>query len=279
MPGKLDLGRLLEAAGTHRAATGAAVGALVLLIGAALYFGLGTAEPDEPPRQVAAPPPEIPPAPPPPEPADEPELESVPLDESDGLVRDLLPTLTGHPRLATWLVTEDLVRRFVVAVDNAADGSNPARHVPFMRPGSRIETRADDTGQRVDPASYRRYDELARIVASLDVEGAAEIYGRIEPLMNVAYEELGYPDTSFTETFRRAVVRVLETPEIAADPGVVPLASFFAYDDDRLEELLPVQKQLLLMGPDNLQIVQSAVRAIAIAIGIPDLPAGPVAPR
>ena len=194
MPGKLNLERLLETAGAHRAATGAAVGALVLLLGAALYFGLATGEPGEPPRPVAALPQETPPDPPPPEPqVDEPELESIPLDESDGLVRDLLPTLTGHPRLATWLVTEDLVRRFVVAVDNAADGSNPARHVPFLRPGSRIETREDDSGQRVDPASYRRYDELARIVASLDVEGAAEIYRRLEPLMNAAYEELGYP--------------------------------------------------------------------------------------
>ena len=187
-------------------------------------------------------------------------------------MRGLLPTLTEHPRLATWLVTDDLVRRFVVAVDNVADGSNPARHVPFMRPGSRLRTRTDGAAWRLDPTGYGRYDELTQILASLDVEGTAEIFRELEPLMNEAYAELGYPDTPFAVAFRRAVVRVLETPRIPADPGVVPVASFFTYDDDRLEELPPAQKQLLLMGPDNLRAVQAAVRELASAIGIPDLP-------
>ncbi|MCY4658318.1 MAG: DUF3014 domain-containing protein [Acidobacteria bacterium] len=271
MPGKLDLSRLLETAGAHRAATGAAVGALVLLCGAALYLGLGWDDAADPAQQVVAPERE-PPVPEPPLQPEEPEPEPVPLDASDEFVRGLLPTLTEHPRLATWLVTDDLVRRFVVAVDNVADGSNPARHVPFMRPGSRLRTRTDGAAWRLDPAGYGRYDELTRILASLDVEGAAEIFQELEPLMDEAYAELGYPDTPFAVAFRRAVVRVLETPEIPADPGVVPVASFFAYDDDRLEELPPVQKQLLLMGPDNVRAVQAAVREIASAIGIPDLP-------
>ena len=278
MPGKLDLSRLLETAGAHRAATGAAVGALVLLCGAALYLGLGSDDAADLPQQVVAPERE-PPVPEPPLQPEEPEPEPVPLDASDEFVRGLLPTLTEHPRLATWLVTDDLVRRFVVAVDNVADGSNPARHVPFMRPGSRLRTRTDGAAWRLDPAGYGRYDELARIVASLDVEGAVEIYRRLEPLLDEAYAELGYPDTPFAVAFRRAVVRVLETPEIPADPGVVPVASLFAHEDDRLEELPPAQKQLLLMGPDNLRTVQAAVRELAAAIGIPDLPPGPAAPR
>jgi len=278
MPGKLDLSRLLETAGAHRAATGAAVGALVLLCGAALYLGLGSDDAADLPQQVVAPERE-PPVPEPPLQPEEPEPEPIPLDASDEFVRGLLPTLTEHPRLATWLVTDDLVRRFVVAVDNVADGSNPARHVPFMRPRNRIRTREDGSARRLDPAGYRRYDELARIVASLDVEGAVEIYRRLEPLLDEAYAELGYPDTPFAVAFRRAVVRVLETPEIPADPGVVPVASLFAHEDDRLEELPPAQKQLLLMGPDNLRTVQAAVRELAAAIGIPDLPPGPAAPR
>ena len=272
MPGKLDWSRLLETAGAHRAATGAALCALVLLCGAALYFGLGSDDAAEPPQQAAAPGPAPPIPEAPPDRPEEREPEPIPLDASDELVRGLLPTLTEHPRLASWLVTDDLVRRFVVAVDNVADGSNPARHVPFLRPRSRIQTRADDSARRLDPAGYRRYDELARVLASLDVEGAVEIYRRLEPLMDEAYAELGYPDTPFVVAFRRAVVRVLETPEIPADPGVVPVASFFAYDDDRLEELPAAQKQLLLMGPDNLRAVQAAVRELASAIGIPDLP-------
>ena len=279
MPGKLDLSGLLETAGAHRAATGAALGALVLLCGAALYLGLGPDDAAEPPPRAAAPAPEPRVPEPPPARPEEPEREPIPLDASDEFVRGLLPTLTEHPRLATWLVTDDLVRRFVVAVDNVADGSNPARHVPFMRPGSRLRTRTDGAEWRLDPAGYGRYDELAQVLASLDVEGAAAIFRELEPLMNEAYAELGYPDTPFASAFRSAVVRVLETPRIPGDPGVVPVASFVTYDDDRLEELPPAQKQLLLMGPDNLRTVQAAVRELASAIGIPDLPPAPAASR
>ena len=274
---KLDRGRLLEAAGAHRGVTAAALVALALAAGAALYFGL---RPDAEPPQASAAPSEPGPRPaPPPEPPDEPEPEPILLDASDGLVRELLPALTAHPRLAAWLATDDLVRRFVVAVDNVADGSNPARHVPFLRPRSRVRIRTGDSGLRLDPAGFQRYGELTEVIASFDVEGAAEIYRQLEPVMDAAYGELGYPDTPFSVALRRAVVRVLETPAVAPDPLVVPAASFFAYDDDRLEELPPVQKQLLLLGPDNLRAVQAAARAIATAIGIPDLPAGPAAPR
>ena len=210
MPGKLDPSRLLETAGAHRAATGAAVGALVLLCGAALYFGFRSDDAATPPQQAVAPAPEAPVPEPLPERPEEPEPEPVPLDASDDLVRGLVPTLTEHPRLATWLVTDDLVRRFVVAVDNVADGSNPARHVPFMRPGSRLRTRTDGAEWRLDPAGYGRYDELTQLLASLDVAGAVEIYRRLEPLMDEAYAELGYPDIPFGVAFRRAVVRVLE---------------------------------------------------------------------
>ena len=278
MAGKLDLGRLVETAGARRAATLSAAGALVLIVGAALYLGFGPDDAAEPPRAAVPPAEPLPPAPAP-DPQEEPEPEPIPLDASDELVRELLPTLTEHPRLATWLVTDDLVRRFVVAVDNVADGSNPARHVPFMRPRSRIRIRTDGAGQRLDPAGYGRYDELTRILGTLDLEGAAEIYRRLEPLLNDAYAELGYPDTPFSVALRRAMVRVLEAPAIGPDPVVVPVASFFAYEDERLEELPPVEKQLLLLGPDNLQAVQAAVRELADAIGIPDLPPSPAASR
>ena len=52
MAGRLDLGRLLETAGAHRAATLSAAGALVLIVGAALYLGFGPDDASEPPQQT-----------------------------------------------------------------------------------------------------------------------------------------------------------------------------------------------------------------------------------
>jgi hypothetical protein len=43
----------------------------------------------------------------------------------------------------------------------------------------------------------------------------------------------------------------------------------YAYADPGLESLTAAQKQLLRMGPRNAHTVQSSLRAIAIALGIP----------
>ena len=55
------------------------------------------------------------------------------LDESDSLVRNLVAALTSHPAFAAWLIPDQLVRTFVLVVDNVADGNNPAARLPPLR--------------------------------------------------------------------------------------------------------------------------------------------------
>lgn len=244
---------------------------VIVLIGLAVYWFTRAPEEEaapEPPPQAARTPPPPPPPAPPPEPVD-PEPVGLPLlDESDELVRELLVTLSSHPGLAEWLVTDGLIRRLVVAVDNVADGRNPAQHVPFMRPVERFAVSGDEPSLRVDARSYGRYDSVAQIVASLDTAGSAELFRRLEPLMDQAYRDLGYPDTRFRTTLARAIEHLLEVPIPEDPPEVFQGAAFYEYIDERFDSLSPVQKQLLVMGPDNVQAVHNKLRAIAAAIGL-----------
>ena len=105
------------------------------------------------------------------------------LDASDAVVRELAGALSGNPEFASWLVTDGLVRTFVVVVDNVADGTNPSQHVPFLRPEGRFQVAGDTSAPRVSEASHARYDGVAAIVATLDAAGAAELYRRFRPLM------------------------------------------------------------------------------------------------
>lgn len=255
----------------------AGVGAAVLLAVAGLwYFGMEEeAAPVAETTVVDAP--EAPaPAPSPPPPAREP-IELPPLDESDALVRELAVAISAHPEWMRWLVTDHLVRTFVVAVDNVAEGTNPAQHLPFARPDSRFETEAVEDRLQIADTSHRRYDRLAGIVASVDAEGSARLFRDFLPLMDEAYAELGAPpDVTFMDTFQRAVSRVLEAPVIEGRPEVVPRGPFHVYTDPTLENLSPAAKQLMGVGPENLRTIQAKVREIAAALGIPDLPRGSV---
>lgn len=261
----------------------------VVILVAVLAFYFVSAEPDpepEPEEEVVEvpppPPPPLPPPPPPPgtEPEPEPERFEMPaLDASDAVVRELAGALSGNPELAGWLVTEGLVRTFVVVVDNVADGTNPSRHVPFLRPEGRFQIAGDASAPRVSEASHARYDGVAAIVASLDAEGAAELYRRFRPLMEEAYEELGQPGDAFHDTVWRAVAHLLNAPVIEGRPALVARGPLYMYADPTLEYLSPTQRQLIGMGPDNQRRVQQKIRQIAAAVGLTDLPRAHVVRR
>ena len=248
----------------------ALVSAMIVFAGLMTYWlwGRGSEE-AAPPVQTAV---EEPPRAAPPEPvapAPEPGLFELPsLGDSDSVLRDLATALSAHPGLAAWLVSDGLIRRFVVVVDNVADGRNPSQHLPFMKPGGRFETTGSEPELHIDPASFRRYDRHAQIVVSLDTEGTAMLYLTLLPLMNEAYAQLGYPDTPFTNAVERAVIHLLEAPIVEDTPKLVRRVAFHEYLDDTLESLTPAQKQFMSMGPDNMRPVQAKLREIATAIGI-----------
>ena len=243
----------------------------LLAFGLGVYWFLGRGDDAPPVETVVEAPPE--PAPPPPTPvAPEPVSVEIPaLDDSDPFVRDLVAALSSHPGLAAWLVNDGMIRRFVVTVDNIADGANPAQHITFMRPETRFTTTTgDDATLRIDPRSYVRFDLHTQIIDSLDTRGTADLYLRLEPLMDEAYVELGNPDRPFRGTLERAIVNLLNVPTFDNPPAVIEHAPFFHYADERFESLSPSQKQFLGMGPDNVRAIQATLRQLALAIGIPN---------
>ena len=191
-----------------------------------------------------------------------------PLDQSDGMVRDLVTTLSSHPGLTAWLVIENLVRVFVVVVDNVADGHTPDEHLPPWRPTRRFQTVGAAPDLRVHPLSHARYDTLAEIAAAIDPAEAAELYRTLKPLIAAAYSELGRDPDEFDETVLRALRNLVETPIVERDVRLIRRAPFFEFADPALEDLLPVQKQFLGMGPRNVRAVQAALLEIAAAAGI-----------
>ena len=243
---------------------------VALAIGLYWYFGRGVDEPpietstESTPDPVLAPPTVVDAEP---EPAVVPPVD---LSASDEFIRNAVGTISSHPRLAEWLVNDRLVQRFVVVVDNIADGSNPAQHVPSMRPETRFRTAGEGPTLRVDPQSYSRYDLHALLIASLDTRGTADLYLMLVPLMNEAYVELGNPERPFSRTLERAIVSLLSTPIVDDPPTLVEFAPFFQYADPNLESLTPAQKQLLGVGPDNIRTIQAKLRQIALAVGISD---------
>lgn len=203
-----------------------------------------------------------------PEPVPGENIELPPLGETDATVRQLVGALSSHPKVAAWLTTDQLIRNFAVVVVNISNGRSPAQHLRAVRPTG--EFIADQEGEvaRIDPRSYRRYDDYADAVGALDAEGTARLYATLKPRIQDAYRELGYPEGDFDRTMERAIVELLNTPVIEGDVALTPKSVSWDFADPKLQSLSSAQRQFLRMGPRNMRIVKAKLREIAPLLGI-----------
>lgn len=199
-------------------------------------------------------------------------LDLPPLEGSDSLVRKLVGGLSARPRLAAWLVTDDLVRRFVAMVVNLAAGASPTSHLEFLAPAAPFRVRRASGRLTIDAASYRRYDLLTGVVVSLDTEGSARLYRQLHPLFEDAYRELGITAVSFDSTMAIAMGNLLAVPVPDGPIAVQREGDIYRFADPGLEALTPAAKHLLRFGPDNARRIQAKLRELADAVGI--VPAG-----
>ncbi len=200
---------------------------------------------------------------------DVPETVNLPaLDESDGFVRELVSTLSAHPTLVAWLATDELIRTFVVVVENIAEGQTPARHLGDLSLKEPFRTAGDRQQLVIDPQSYARYDLIADAFNSVHVEGAVQLYEELKPLLDEAYRNLGHPDGDFHQALAQAVRQIVEVPIVDGEIALVSRTVAFQFADVSLERLTPVQRQALRMGSRNLRLVQQKLHELSSALGL-----------
>jgi hypothetical protein len=239
---------------------------LIVVLAAAMYLFLtrGSA-PSQGPAQTNTPATQAP------KPAAE-DFEHIdlpPLDDSDALVRQRIGILSSNRLVAAWLGTKGLIRNFAVVIENISHGMNPSRHLQVLKPAGqfRVMTRGSQT--IIDPRTYDRFTPIADAAASFDARSAGRLYLSFKPLLQTAYDELGNQE-AVDSAVERAVAALLEVPAIDDDVRVEQTGEGIGYQyvEPRLESLASAQKQLLRMGPKNIRIIQSQLRAFAMTIGI-----------
>jgi hypothetical protein len=263
-----------EPKGERRRIWGLALGILAILaVIAAVYYVLVLKRPKAPEAAAPVPAPAVK-AEEPEQPAAAPGLEplafpAVPLDGSDDTLRQFAAAVDTDPEFAKWILSKDLIRKFVVSVDNVANGLSPKGHVDFFSPKGIFRVSRTKSGTFIDPASYARYAPVVDVVKALDATAAVRLYRAVEPLVQDAYNELGYPGVDFDATLVKAMAELLETPVVNGPIGLTQKVLSFAMTDEKLEGLSPAQKQLLRLGPKGVEAVQAKIREVAAVMGIP----------
>lgn len=246
----------------------AAIAVVGVSVGAVVYFGQRDKAP--PPKPPVA---EAPPVVAPEEPAirhpvpESPAQERLPaLAQSDPSAQGALTDLFGHESVQKFVVPEEIIRHFVVTVDNLPEQKVAQRLRPVRPTPGMFAAGGTDDEPVLDPANYARYEPLMNLLRNTDTQRLVATYTRYYPLMQDAYANLGHPPQYFNDRMIEVIDHLLAAPEV---PGPIKLTRpgvLYEYADPKIEALSAGQKLLIRMGPENAATIKARLKEVRAAL-------------
>lgn len=196
---------------------------------------------------------------------DEPNVVQLPtLNNSDTFVFEGLRSMQNGASVLRLLAQDQIVRKFVVFVENISRGEFPQTGLPYRALGEEMPVRnIDENFFVMEDSAHARFDEIVQTFVSLDTDAAVTLYRALSPLFQQAYAEIGFRNVSFDETLRLSINNIVRTTNMEGPYQLVKPSVMYLYADASIENLQEVHKQLLRIGPDNTIILKAKLREFA----------------
>jgi hypothetical protein len=191
--------------------------------------------------------------------------------DDDNAVREATIELLGRDQVLSFLDMGDFPRRIVATVDNLGRGHAASRLWPVAPAPARFLVVEKDGIETLAGGNADRYNPFVRFVTSIDSAGAVALYVRMYPLLQKAYEDLGYPGKYFNNRLVEVIDQLLQTPEPESPIQVTllrvkgPIAEKrpwlrYEFADPALEARPSGQKIMLRMGLRNTALIKAKLR-------------------
>jgi hypothetical protein len=178
-----------------------------------------------------------------------------------------LTALFGEQDLAAWLIPETLLRRLVATTDNLSRNTRTESLRPLRAPAGPLVVHREVLDATVGTEritlkqqNAARYDVPVSLLLKTDMQQAATLYRRLYPLLQRAYEDLGYPDRYFNDRVVETIDHLLATPEPAGPLLLEQPKVLYRFADADLEARSSGQKLLLRMGVAHARAVKGKLR-------------------
>ena len=180
------------------------------------------------------------------------------LRESDGFVRDEISDW-GLPRL--WIDNDSLIARYTALIASVSRGELPRRQLGFLLPKGQFKVLRDGEKTFASPENYRRFDGFVDLIEQIPAGKLARLLRKIDPLVRISLRQLGL-SKSPESILLGAFDRVLAAPRAPSRIELVQSTVVFEFADSTLELLPEFEKQLIRMGPRNLERLQNYIRKL-----------------
>lgn len=198
--------------------------------------------------------------------------EVEPLPELNSSHETLLNNLKslGSENLLSLLVSQELIRKFVLAVNGIQEGKVVYEYRPVVSPAPPFIVESfnvvvdgiEVTQERVSNKNFARYQPYVHALALLDTDATVNLYKRYYPLLEEAFRELGLKKKNFHSVLIGAIDNLLAAPDVQGDLLLLRPKVFYQYADPALEKLPQTHKLMLRMGPENARAVKASLRQL-----------------
>lgn len=195
----------------------------------------------------------------------------------------LLSELFGRNTAQSMLQLQDFPRRCVATVDALGRPHAPPGLWPVVPAVGRFIVETRHGADQISADNGLRYAPYLLLIETADMRQVFALYVRLYPLLQTAYEELGYPKRSFNDRLVEVIDQLLATPQVdaplkvhlpAINGPVQPTRPWVLYefDEPALQSLSSGQKILLRIGSINGQSMRANLaefRRLATAASVP----------
>ena len=199
---------------------------------------------------------------------------------ASGDVTAALIELLGRTSVSSFIATDDFPRRVAATVDNLGRAHAPPAVWPVTPTPGRFTVEDVDGSAVISKDNSGRYTPFILLVETVDVGRAVQLYRRMYPLLQAAYQELGFPRAQFNNRLIEVIDLLLATPNperplkvrLLEVKGTVPSTRpwvRYEFVDPELESLAAGQKILLRVGAGNQKRLAAKLTELRAALTKP----------
>jgi len=185
-----------------------------------------------------------------------------PLGESDAAMQDTLAALFTQQSAEEFFDLKEIVRRFVVTVDNLPRKKVPMRYRLFKPVLGKFLATGEGENFLTSPDNYRRYTSYVWLAGAVDTRKLIAAYFHFYPLFQQEYQNLGYPKGYFNDRLVEAIDDLLAAPDVPGRIKLVRPNVLYQFADPDLEDLSAGQKILIRMGSENAARIKAKLQDV-----------------
>lgn len=182
------------------------------------------------------------------------------IDKSDALVDQALVGVLSGRAFSNLVIIDSFIQRLVLTINNLPEKKLPLAHVPFEFPEGIFIAAGDEENLRIAKENYQRYAPYLDLLENTNPDTVIRVYVYLYPLLQTAYQHLGYPNAYFNDRLVYVIGHLLETPNPDDSLALNRPSVLYTYADVTLENLSAGQKILLRMGKEQRTRVMSVLR-------------------